>query len=279
MRGIRSSTTRMMISGERGGRIKDEPWNNCNMGQEDQGQDGGEAPGRDSENLTALGAGDLGLVQGARFQCSPKQWASNSAWHFGQVAAMGPPRVQFLPGSGRYSVRSQRLASMPGPSLAMLGGLLPPSKCQMRVLGSPMSSRTAGGTLASSPGPRLDLVAGSGPGGAVGEAQHLPGVGAGVGVVSVKDVLVDQHGRACLAGDHDLLGMLVVAEVGIAVVMKAQMGARHHLEGRHLGSEVLQVVEHPNQARAALLVAEDLRSPRLPVAVQLIPGWPGSERE
>ena len=120
--------------------------------------------------------------------------------------------------------------------------------------------------------PGIDLAPGAGPGGAVGDGQHLAGVGADVGEVSVEDVLVDQSGRPRLASDHRLLGMVLVTEVGVAVVVKAQMGSGNHLEGRHFRRQVFQVIEDPHQAGTTQIVPENPGAPGLAVAVQADPG-------
>lgn len=124
-------------------------------------------------------------------------------------------------------------------------------------------------------GPGFDGIGGPGPGRAVSDGEHFPAVGTDIGVIAVKDVLVDENGIARPGGNHLFFRVTLVAQVGIAVIVKTQVGAGHHAEGGYLGSQVVEVVEAADQPGAAVFKAEDFGSPRLAVAVQTDAGMPG----
>ena len=57
--------------------------------------------------------------------------------------------------------------------------------------------------------------------------------------------------------------------------MHRKMRARHHPKRRDFGGQVIQVIQHADQARAASLVSENLRAVRLAVGVQADAGMAG----
>lgn len=73
-------------------------------------------------------------------------------------------------------------------------------------------------------------IDGSRPGGPVGNCQHTPDAGVVIGIVPVENLLVDNCGGACSAGDHYFVGMAEVAPIWIGVPVHGKVRSGNDLE-------------------------------------------------